>query len=153
MVKSAAAVESSKEKSDDGRDRRKQERFECSGFAEVVLDDAAFLFRGIIRDLSLTGCYIQSRARLMLDLGTTVELKFSVKSDELLLPARIAIIRPGAGAGFEFFEIQPSMQSRLSSLIYKLANPASESGVVRSDTIAKETLESSSSRDLWHRDR
>jgi hypothetical protein len=153
MRNSATAVETTQKQSGKGAERRKQERFACSGFAEVVLDDIAFLFRGTIRDLSLTGCYIQSSARLMLDPGTTVELKFSVRTDELLLPARIVIIRPGAGAGFEFFEIQQEMQSRLSSLIYKLANPAAEGAAIEGGGIAKSAPASSSSRDLWRQDR
>jgi hypothetical protein len=122
MEDSAAAAEKIQELSGDA-DRRKQERFVCSGFAEVVVEDAAFLFRGMIKDLSFTGCYIQSSARLELAPGTTVELNFNLKKEELRLPARIAIVRPGAGAGFEFFEMPSEVRSRLASLIYKIAPP------------------------------
>lgn len=154
MGKSASAAEATKPKTATGRERRKQERFACSGFAEVVLNDAAFLFRGTILDLSRTGCYIQSRARLMLERGTTVELRFSVQNEELLLPAKIMIIRPGAGAGFEFFEIQPRMLDRLSSLINKLADPTSKGRTAQNQGLGASAGESSTSttRDLWHQD-
>jgi hypothetical protein len=150
MGNSAAAAET-RDESRGGRERRKQERFACNGFAEVVLEDAAFLFRGTILDLSLTGCYVQSSARLALAPGASVELRFSVKGDELRLLARLAIVRPGKGAGFEFFAVPRDMQSRLASLIYKLANPADESAAIQSSETPNSAA-SSFSRDLWHRD-
>jgi PilZ domain len=64
-----------------GEERRKQERFDCDGFAEVVVDDAAFLFRGNIQNLSIGGCYIQSRARLRLDRGAEADLHFNLSGD------------------------------------------------------------------------
>jgi len=131
-------------------ERREKERFPCVGFAEVILDDFAFLFRGSIRDLSATGCYIQSSARLALPRGTQVELRFLVKSVELRLPARIMIIRAGTGAGFEFLPIEAEMRSRLNNLIARLANPAvSEEALPEAQTSeAREVF--SPSRDLWH---
>ena len=71
-----------------GKERRKQERFGCDGFAEVIVGDAEFLFRGAIQDISLSGCYIRSRARLRLHRGAEVDLHFS--SERRLLQ------RPGA---------------------------------------------------------
>ncbi len=54
--------------------RRRHARYQCRGFAEVIVDNACFLFRGSIRDISQTGCYIESQARLALKRGTEVEL-------------------------------------------------------------------------------
>ena len=152
-MRNPPASEIANETTGDGKERRKQKRFVCQGFAEVVLEEVAFLFRGTIRDLSLTGCYIQSSARLALEIGTTVELKFSIERDELLIPARIAAIRYGSGACFEFFEIGREMQNRLASLIFRLANPAVDeqapaaNRAIESGSAARETA------DLWHSQR
>src|SRR5437660_7939877 len=45
-----------------GRDRRRNERFVFDGFAEVVSYRPEVLFRGAVRDISLTGCYVETRA-------------------------------------------------------------------------------------------
>jgi hypothetical protein len=86
----------------------------------------------------------------MLNSGTTVELKFSVNRDELLLPARIVVIRPGAGAGFEFFDVGAYMQSRLTSLIDKLANPTEDEQMVVAGSGSGSDAGAGEARDLWH---
>jgi hypothetical protein len=131
-------------------ERRQKERFPCTGFAEVVLEDVAFLFRGSIRDLSVTGCYIQSSARLTLERGTQVDLRFLVRNVELRLSAKIMIVRPGAGAGFEFLPMGAEMRSRLASLIQKLANPNPNEGRLPRGERAEIDADSTSSRELWH---
>ncbi len=135
-----------------GRERRQQERFECSGFAEVIVENAPFLFRGRIRDLSLTGCYIESSARLILDRGTTVELRFMLNHEELRLAARVMIIRPRAGAGFEFVDLDPELRSRLASLIHNLANSTIAAGTMAAKAAGGDAT-GNSSRELWGRDR
>jgi hypothetical protein len=150
MMGNPPKSETTDEKPGSGKERRKQERFACKGFAEVVLEEVAFLFRGTIRDLSLTGCYVQSSARLMLDAGAAVELKFSVNRDELLLPARIVAIRHGSGACFEFFDIGRDMQGRLASLISKLANPAYDEPAFAANSATEGRAAGSEARDLWH---
>ena len=102
------------------RERRKQERFDCDGFAEVIVDYAGLLFRGAIQDVSLNGCYIRSRARLRLDRGAEADLHFSVEGDSFYARARLVIVRPGKGAGFQFLFDDPEIQLRLASLVRKL---------------------------------
>ena len=133
----------------DGQERRKHGRYTCEGFAEVILEEAAFLFRGTIRDLSLTGCYVQSTARLKLNAGTMVELKFSLNSDQLLLPAQIVAVRPGFGAGFEFLDIDREMRNRLARLIFKLANPMPDEQALAASNPAVSGAAASEARDLW----
>ncbi len=103
-----------------GKDRRKQERFDCDGFAEVIVDDAAFLFRGSIQNFSLGGCYIRSRAQLRVGRGTEVDLQFTLNGDLFKARARIMIVRPNTGAGFEFLLTDPEVVRRLTDLIRKL---------------------------------
>ena len=129
----------------ESNDRRMQPRFECDGFAEVVVDNAGFLFRGKIRDFSLSGCYICSLAPLNLERGTEVELRFAVAGDYVSTAARIVVVRPGAGAGFAFLAKDPELQDKLARLIRKHdettngreskanadADPGSQAGIAR----------------------
>lgn len=105
-----------------GRERRKHERAACDGFAEVVIDGASLMFRGRIKDLSPTGCYIETRARLRLDVGTAAELCFTVNDRAFKAVAEVKVIRPGVGIGFEilFLVAESREPSDLLALIQKL---------------------------------
>jgi hypothetical protein len=144
----AAAGEKKAEETLGGSERRKQERFECDGFAEVVVDDAAFLFRGTIRDFSMTGCFIKSRARLNLAPGSEVDLRFSVDGDHFIARARLMIIRPGGGAGFEFLLGNAELQSRLLTLVTRFGG-AAPSVSQRSNDNPEASAGSDPSRSLW----
>src|ERR1039458_9532003 len=48
-------------KSSSGADRRLERRFDCDGSAEVYAFETGFLFRGTIRDISQTRCYILTK--------------------------------------------------------------------------------------------
>lgn len=105
-----------------GKERRKHERSECDGFAEVVIDGASLMFRGRIRDLSPTGCYIETPARLRLDTGSAAELCFTVNDRNFKAIAEVRVIRPGVGVGFEilFLVAESRAPSDLMALIQKL---------------------------------
>jgi len=106
-----------------GAERRRQIRFSCEGFAEVVVDAAAFLFRGTIQNLSLSGCYIHSPARLRLDRGAEVYLQFTVEGHYFKAHARLMSARSGEGAGFEFDPGDEELQARIKSLLRSFNAP------------------------------
>ncbi len=118
----ASSVPAEPSKVPAGRERRKHERAECDGFAEVVIDGASLMFRGRIKDLSPTGCYIETRARLRLDVGTAAELCFTVNDRAFKAVAEVRVIRAGAGVGFEilFLVAESREPSDLLALIQKL---------------------------------
>ena len=101
-------------------ERRRHRRFECDGHAEVVVFDSNFLFRGDVRDISLTGCYIETRAHLKLQRFAEVELRFTANGQHLNTLARVMVIRPGKGAGFEFLPGDPRLDKPFQKLIEKL---------------------------------
>jgi hypothetical protein len=105
-----------------GRERRKHERSECDGFAEVVIDGASLMFRGRIRDISPTGCYIETRARLRLETGIAAELSFTINERAFKAVAEVRVVRPGVGVGFEilFLAAESRAPSDLLALIQKL---------------------------------
>jgi hypothetical protein len=148
MGNAAAADEVKADETLRGSERRKQERFECDGFAEVIVDDAAFLFRGAIRDFSMSGCFIKSSARLRLDRGAEVDLRFSVDGSHFNARARLMIVRPGGGAGFEFFPGDPELRSRLLTLVARFdGNAPSEDQ--RSQQNREVAAPGGPSRSLW----
>lgn len=151
MGKPGSVEADKKQTKNSARERRKQDRFGCDGFAEVIVDDAAFLFRGAIQDISLTGCYIRSRAHLRLDHGAEVDLHFSVDGDSFYARARLVIVRPGAGAGFQFLFDDSELQLRLASLVRKLEISAPPQVVAQLGNAEED--KAVPSRELWHRAR
>jgi len=103
-----------------GRDRRRNERFVFDGFAEVVSYHPELLFRGAVRDISLTGCYVETRARLNLKKFAEIELRFSANGQQLSSLARVMDVRPGKGIGVEFLAGDPRMSKRFHDLIAEL---------------------------------
>ena len=104
-----------------GRERRGNDRFACEGDAEVIAFAHNFLFRGKVRDISLTGCYIETPARLKLRRFAEVELRFTAHGEHLRLLARVMEIRLGKGAGFEFLPDDPRLDKRFAELIERLS--------------------------------
>jgi hypothetical protein len=103
-----------------GRERRRHQRFACEGFAEVVSFSPEVLFRGEVRDISLTGCYVATRARLNLKRFAEIELRFSAHGQQVSLLARVMDVRPGRGLGVEFLPGDARTNKRLLDLIERL---------------------------------
>jgi len=115
------------------REKRKQQRFQCSGTAEVVWPDASDgceeeTFEGEIRDLSLTGCYILSQAHLDLDRRSYVKLSLCVDGDSFTTPARLIMARAESGAAFEFVPVDPEMRLALLTVLQKLTAELTAAG-------------------------
>ena len=107
-----------------GGERRRVARLACSGFAEVVVHDVGFLFRGEISDFSEFGCFVKSKAMLHFQRSDRVELRFRVNGDTFSVTAQAAVVRSGVGSGFEFLHVEPEMQEKLQALTEKLKSGA-----------------------------
>jgi hypothetical protein len=107
------------------KERRRHERFPCEGRAEVAVFNPDLLFRGEVKDISLTGCYIETRARLTLKRHAEIELRFSANGQHLSSLARVMDIRPGKGVGIEFRPGDPRMDRQVRELIQRLSLDAS----------------------------
>jgi hypothetical protein len=104
----------------DVRERRQHERFAVEGSAEVIVADGTMLFRGSTVDISLSGCFIETRARLALEPGTPVQMVFRVGQLTLRVNATARAVRPGVGAGFLFGAMSAYMQAGLEGLIAEM---------------------------------
>jgi len=102
------------------RGRRRHRRFSCSGQAEVVAFNPRMLFRGTVRDISSSGCFIETCAHINLKRMAEVELQFTTRGVQLRSLARLMEIRPGKGAGFEFVPGDPRMDASFLQLIDSL---------------------------------
>jgi PilZ domain len=101
-------------------EQRKHKRYAVDGMAEVLVADGTMLFRGRVLDVSVTGCYIETHARLRLLPGTLVEMVFRVDGRVFRPLATSRMVRPGEGAGFLFTKPGARMQMELEALITAL---------------------------------
>ena len=102
-----------------GAERRLERRFDCNGFAEVYAFEAGLLFRGTIRDISQTGCYILTKFGLKLEPLTEVDVLLILKNYEYRIPALVRNVRPGRGVGLEFLYRDPQIEARFHDLLQK----------------------------------
>lgn len=103
-----------------GAERRQHRRYVCEGTVEIVVFQPELLFRGEVKDISLTGCYVSTRARLNLKRFAQIELRFSANGQQLSSLARVMDVRPGRGLGIEFLPGDPRMNRRFRDLIEQL---------------------------------
>jgi hypothetical protein len=106
-----------------GMDRRKHKRYPCEGFAEVVGFRPHVLFRGRVRDISQSGCFVETRAHLNLPRLAEVEVRFTVCGLRQSALARVMDVRPGKGAGFEFLSTDPRLDHGFQKMIERLEAP------------------------------
>lgn len=85
-----------------GQERRRSQRHLCNGFAEVHLLDRDTMFRGEIRNLSLHGCFVATRARVHLEKWGPVTLRFNLQDRLYKTEGEMVNIDPGVGIGFVF---------------------------------------------------
>jgi len=109
-------------------ERRRHERFHVEGDAEVLVAEGSQVFRGSVQDISLSGCFIETSARLRTAIGSPVEMMFRANGVMLRLSANVRTVRFGVGAGFLFEELSPNMRQELERLIETLKRSPSGSG-------------------------
>lgn len=96
--------------------------------AEVLVYRTRALFRGRVRDLSESGCFVETRARLELHAMALVELTIRAGSVELRTLACARSIQPGRGVGFEFVARDPRLQISLVRLLNRVRLEAKDCG-------------------------
>ena len=106
-------------------ERREHSRYALDAWTEVMVRDGTLLFRGRVLDISLGGCYVETKARLRLAPGTSVEMIFRVESLVFRCEAASRMVRT-RGAGFLFASLGPKMQRELQALIGKLEGEESD---------------------------
>jgi hypothetical protein len=106
-----------------GRGRRLSDRVGCNGFADAFVIETGYLFRGEIRDISETGCYIMTNARMQLERLTEVDLIFVLNNRKYHTRARVMKIPPKKGVGLEFLFSDRAAEESFKELNLGLMGP------------------------------
>lgn len=99
---------------------RVDERYEVDGDAEVVVKSGTLgttLLRGSILDISATGCYIRTVARVPIKPGTEVEIIFSIYGTTFRVEAMSRFSKTKVGIGFRFLEMDATTRGRLHDVL------------------------------------
>lgn len=95
---------------------RKNERFEVDGHAEVRVHSNTMgnsVLRGRILDISTSGCYIQTMARVPIPPETEVNIDFSVYGYVFRVKAASRFAKSKVGIGFRFLPMDELTKQRL----------------------------------------
>ena len=101
-------------------ERRRCPRYPCRGSAEALVLFPGFTLRGEILDVSLTGCFLQTRTNIHMDRFSKVQLRFEVNGCEYQTLARVMGIRGGNGVGMEFSFDSPRAEAAFKGLMRSL---------------------------------
>lgn len=104
-------------------ERRSSPRFACAGEAEIVLPGGGLRFTGKIRDLSIGGCFLETKCRL--ERGTSVEIWMCAQGMPLRMAANL-IVKRECGAGFRFYGVTGRKMDMIRSLMAELAEELAE---------------------------
>lgn len=106
-------------------ERRQHTRYAVDAWAEVLVKDGTMLFRGRVLDVSASGCYVETEARLRLAPGTPVEMVFRVNDRVFQCDATIRTMRT-KGAGFLFSSLDAKVRMELDGLVRELCGAGSQ---------------------------
>jgi hypothetical protein len=104
------------EASEERVERRQHRRYVVDGTAEVLVADGTMLFRGRVADISVAGCYVETRARLRMAPGTLVEMVFRVRGMVFRPLATSRMVRLGEGVVFLFLDRQAELEGLIAEL-------------------------------------
>ena len=106
------------------QERRRSPRYACNGFVEVMGIEPECLFRGEIRDISQNGCFVITRARILLERLAEADLRFKLNNRQFKVRARVMNVRHGDGIGLEFLVETAQCEEQIRGLIEELARNA-----------------------------
>ena len=110
-----------------GSNRRRSQRFEAEGAAELLkLGAESLQTAGGLKNLSEAGCLVSSKR--ILTPGSELKLVLNVGNYDLSIKGRVRHAVPELGLGIEFREIRKGDRQVLQFLLRKLAEKNDESG-------------------------
>ena len=98
-------------------ERRRSVGIFCSGFAEGLSRNPSQLFRGEIRNVSETGCFISVRAAVSLAAGAIVELRLRLCQTEYRALARVMEAMPSTGIRMQFIATEPTFAEHIRRIL------------------------------------
>jgi diguanylate cyclase (GGDEF)-like protein len=107
------------------KNRRNYPRVRGRLTTEIAQDGQERAVLGILTNLSLGGCYVETSALLLP--GSTVKLTFSIENTSLSLQSEVVRMDMGIGAALKFCEVSHEIRVSLQRMLEQLAK--SEAGV------------------------
>jgi PilZ domain len=101
-------------------DRRTQPRLRCGGVAEVVLLRLGRKLPGILLDLSVGGCCIQTDSPIPYIERPSVEVQLTVNGITLRVAGIVRNVRNDRRAGIEFIGVTPRKADQIIELVKEL---------------------------------
>lgn len=102
-----------------GAERRGAQRYGCAGDAEIVVPGRGLRYAGKIGNLSLGGCFIETRCGL--ERGTAVEVWMNAQGQPLRVAANL-VVRRTTGVGLRFLGMTDRKAQQVRALIAELAD-------------------------------
>jgi len=101
-------------------DRRAQPRLRCKGVAEIWILHSEGKIEGILLDLSVAGCCIETKAALPSIENLCVEIRLSVKGFTLRIAGVVRNVKKDRRAGIEFNDMTERKAAQIRELIADL---------------------------------
>ena len=100
------------------QERRRSPRFDCPGSVEISTSGSDVAVSGILTNISLHGCYVQTSTTFPLD--TSVSLAIDSLGFRIGIEAKVRVIYPSTGMGLCFSEMDPQQHAQLGLLLKAL---------------------------------
>jgi len=97
------------------KERRRSQRFQCSGAVEIQADGSDVRLTGNLTDISLHGCYTEMPTTF--PVGTQVTLKIDAHGVRFRTRAKVGVTYPFLGMGMCFSETEPGQELQLAELL------------------------------------
>ena len=104
-------------------DKRPATRYDFRCEAQYCKRGSDAAFRGLLSDISLTGCYMETMTPE--PVGTAVEVLFQTNGARVRLPGVVRVVHPSMGMGIEFAQLSPESAKLLQGLVKAKAASAS----------------------------
>jgi hypothetical protein len=105
-------------------ERRKTQRVPCEGKGEVIVLGGALQFSGEVRDLSVSGCLLETNKKFVLERGTQLEIVLDVNRVHFRVAGGVRSNSSSRGVGFEFMHLSSRSAEQLRQLVEELRNQA-----------------------------
>ena len=114
------------------KERRRSPRFSCPGSIELFAEGSGVPMRGMLRDISLHGCYVEMPTTL--PVKTKVALVMDALGFRVRTLARVRVCYPFLGMGICFEEMEPPEREHLKQILAALAGQRTAAREVSSPT-------------------
>ena len=123
----AVAAQTECEPSPPKRERRRAQRYDCAGKAEVRTGGDSARLWGTLKDISLNGCYVEMTTTFPVD--TQVYVALEASGIRTLAEAVVRTSYPALGMGLCFTTLAPTQQGRLQEILAAAADERSAGSV------------------------